>query len=154
MWYFVLQLNFRSFNTPHITFVMFSKFTITYNRWFYFKQSNSPKKYVMPFLWVKEYYGLIIITYLIQLKLLPHLKNGVIRKGWSYDNYCQGFPLKISNVHRLWLAGRIPPGWRSLYPELREPVTLLKTKIGKQDNRFSPLLLTPDSYDVSGGCML
>lgn len=148
---YFFRIQFPLFWYPSFRGCNVFEITTTFNRRFCFKQLNSPKN--MLCLFMGKRILRIGYDYLFNTSKAPaKVKEVMIRKG--FHGKCPGFPLKIPGVHRLWLAGKVPTGWRSLQPECREPVASFKTKTGKQDNRFSPLLLTPDSYHVSGGCTL
>lgn len=57
---------------------------------------------------------------------------------------CPNCPRKTQTLHRLSLAGRVPPGRRSAQPEGRDPVSPLKSKSGRRKDCLSPLFPNPD----------
>lgn len=55
-----------------------------------------------------------------------------------------GYPVKIPDLYKLSLVGRIPTGWRSPQPGVKDPAALPKSTNGTQVNR-TPLFPNPDA---------
>lgn len=76
---------------------------------------------------------MVTCQYTQRLTSVVGIWRGIMLRNLSWE--CPGLPVKTLNLHRLWLAGGMPPGWRSPRPGCRPKATNIT-----KNNRVFPLL--------------